>query len=536
MVYKDKILKRELNYDDEIIGEGTLPELFLESVERFGTFTAQKYKGGVYDRSLTDSAYPEAPPGDYESITYEQMGEVVRRLGLGFRELGVSSGDRVTIFSSTRMEWAQVDYALLAIGAVIVTVYPESSPSQLEYLLNDSGSTGLVVENSTLLKKVREVEDSTELESIVLVDNPETPPEVDTNYHTLGDLYQQGRKLDDGSLNWMAELGEEDLASLVYTSGTVGRPKGVRLTHRNFRSNINQARRRYGPRSSRSEETPRIERGMVTISYLPLAHVFERLVNHFLMFASGATVAYAQSPMTLADDIKKIKPVVLVGVPRIYEKVYETVSTKAEESFVQEKIFEWAKSVGLEYAQSDAPGIGLQLKYWLADRLVFRKIKEAFGGRVDFCVSGGGSLSEELSRVFRGMDLMILEGYGLTETSPMAVANPPEQPRIGTLGLPFLNIKTKLDVSQVPETEKQKRSGKVGELLLKGPNVTDGYWQNPEKTENSFTEEGWFRTGDIVERRSDGYLVFVDRLKRLIVLSDGKNVASVPIERAFSMF
>lgn len=458
----------------------------------------------------------------------------MRRLSYGFRELDVAVDDRVGILASTRMEWALTDFALLGAGATVTTIYPESSPRQVEYLLNDSGSAGVVVENQELFERVLEVQGSLDLEFIVTIDNVREPENSEIDVFSLEDLYERGREMDDGTRDWIRQTDPGAIASLVYTSGTTGKPKGVKLTHRNFRANINQARRRFAPRKDRPPECPSLYPGLKTISFLPLAHVFERLAGHFLMFASGVSVAYAQSPITLVDDIKKVKPNAVTSVPRIYEKVFERMSAEASSSSVRESIFNWAKDVGIDYAEKPEPGLFDGLKQSMADLLVYRKLKNAFGGEIEFFVSGGGSLSKELARVFNGMGLTILEGYGLTETAPVVTVNPPESPEVGTLGIPLLGIDYKFDESVVPEEVASRRDGRCGELLVKGPNVTDGYWRKPEETEDAFTEDGWFRTGDLIEETEDGYFVFVERLKQLLVLSTGKNVAPQPIESAFS--
>lgn len=476
----------------------------------------------------------QTPEEGYASISYERMGEIVRRLSYGFRELDVDLNDRVGLFADTRMEWALCDFALLGAGATVTTIYPESSPRQVKYLIEDSGSDGIVVENTNLFDTLREVEDQVDLDFIVTIDQVENTGELDTDVFDLEDLYERGSEFDEGTRDWIRGTDPEALASLVYTSGTMGQPKGVKLTHANFRANINQARRRFAPREDRDPEVPSLYPGMKTISFLPLAHVFERLAGHFLMFTSGINVAYAQSPVTLVNDIKKVNPNAVTSVPRIYEKVFERMSAEASNSSLRESIFNWAREVGTDYAEADAPGLLDSLKHSVADMLVYRKLRNAFGGEIEFFVSGGGSLSKELSRIFNGMGLTILEGYGLTETAPVVSVNPPEKPEVGTLGIPLVDVDYKFDESVVPEEVAEKRDGRCGELLVKGPNVTAGYWQKPGETEKAFTEEGWFRTGDLIEETEDGYFVFVERLKQIIVLSTGKNVAPQPIESEFS--
>ena len=325
-----------------------------------------------------------------------------------------------------------------------------------------------------------------------------------------------------------------DLASLIYTSGTTGKPKGVKLTHHNFRSNVNQLRKRVGPRPDKADDVPTLAPERTTISFLPLAHVFERTTGHFLMFSSGVTVGYAESTDTVSEDIQKIKPDGGSSVPRVYERIFDEMREQANGSDTKERIFEWAVEVARTYGQTDNPGFGMKLKRSIANQLVYKQVKEELGGNLDLMVSGGGSLSKDLADLFRGMGIPIFEGYGLTEAAPVVSVNLPESLETGTLGPPLPDIEVKIDESQVSDDQFEDIEGDVGELLVKGPNVTEGYWELPEKTDNAFTTDGWFKTGDIVERTDQDYLTYHDRLKNLIVLDTGKNVAPEPIEDEFS--
>ncbi|RDI72128.1 AMP-dependent synthetase/ligase [Halopelagius longus] len=530
----------EAAFDDEVIGRTTLSRTFEDSAERNARRTAQQYKGGVYDRSLVErGAVAAAPEGEYADLTYREMRDVVRNLAAGFRELGVTAADHIGIFAHTRMEWAQTDFALLAAGAAVTTVYTSSSDRQVRYLLDDSNAAGVVVENADLLRRVLAVEDDLNLEFVVVMDEiPDGSGMAGAvrdrdDLLTLGELHDRGAAAFDEATyeGWIEERGPDDLASLIYTSGTTGRPKGVRLTHRNFRSNVNQCYRRFGPRPDK-DDVPVVSSDSVTLSFLPLAHVFERLAGHYLMFAAGATVAYAENPDTLREDFQLVAPTTGTSVPRVYEKLFDAVRSEASESALKQRIFEWAVDVGRRHHESDAPGYLLGLQHRVADRLVFEQVREALGGRIEFFISGGGSLSAELCALYHGMGLPILEGYGLTETSPVIAVNPVEEPKVGTIGPPVEDVEVKLDDTVVGDIEGEA-GGDVGELLVRGPNVTDGYWNLPEETAASF-EDGWFRTGDIVELRPDGYVAFRERAKQILVLSTGKNVAPGPIEDAFA--
>ncbi|WP_137284313.1 AMP-dependent synthetase/ligase [Halorussus salinisoli] len=534
----------ERDYEDRVIGESTLSRLFEESAARHENRPAQQYKGGIYDRSLAGSAFPAATDGEFRPLSYAGMRDVVRSLAAGFRELGVEADDRVGIFADTRMEWAQTDFGLLAAGAVVTTVYRGSSPNQVEYLLGDPDADGVVVENAELLDRVLAVQDSLDLEFAVVMDELGDEAErvtdaADFEVLTLGDLYERGREAFDRDEyeSWLDARDPEDLATLIYTSGTTGQPKGVKLTHWNFRSNVNQCYRRFGPRPDKGD-LPGIDENSRTVSFLPLAHVLERLAGHFLMFAAGATVAYAEDPETLQEDFQQVEPTTGTSVPRVYERMYDAIREQAESSPVSERLFGWATDVGREYFETERPGPVLRAKRAVADKLVFRKVRNGLGGNVDFLISGGGSLSPDLCSLYHGMGLPILEGYGLTETSPVVAVNPPEDPKVGTVGPPVVDADVKVDQSAVSQEAFDDAEGEVGELLVKGPNVTEGYWEMPKATERAFTEdessERWFRTGDIVELRPDDYIEFRERAKELLVLSTGKNVAPGPIEDAFA--
>jgi long-chain acyl-CoA synthetase len=532
-------LAAEREYTDEVTGTDTLGRMFEATAARNGPREAQWYKGGVYDRSLAaEGVVPAAPVGQYAALTYEEMRTIVRNLAAGFRDLCVETGDRVGLFADTRMEWAHADFGLLAAGAVVTTVYTESAPNQVQYLLSDSDASGVVVENEELLERLLAVEDDLDLSFIVVIDEVsgyDDRPDV----LSLGELYTRGAGRFDGDAYeaWLDDPDLDDLASLIYTSGTTGRPKGVQLTHRNFRSNINQVRKRFGPRPDKGTEVPVLTHEARTLSFLPLAHVFERTSGSFSMFASGATVAYAESSDTVAEDIQLVRPTHVTSVPRVYERIFDSMREQAAGSSVKQSIFNWAVEVARESATTESPGLGLRARYALADRLVFATVKEKMGGNIEFFFSGGGSLSKRLAELFKGMGLPILEGYGLTETAPVVSVNPAEDFRPGTLGVPLVEMETRLDESVVGPDQRARATGTIGELLVRGPNVTAGYWQRPEATEDAFTEidgERWFRTGDIIEETADDYLVYHDRRKQLIVLDTGKNIAPQPIEDEFA--
>ncbi len=531
----------ESTFDHPVLDESTIPQALEDSVDRHGDAVAQLYKGGVAERSLVaGDVLDPAPPGEFAELSYDRLRDLVRNLAAGFRELGVDADDRVGILASTRMEWAQCDFGLLAAGAVVTTLYPSSSSDQVSYLLSDSGATGVVVEDGALLDRVLSVADDTDCEFAVVLDEFDAtelthdPDDSPLEVYSLATVHERGADVFDPDRydGWLAARDPADLASLIYTSGTTGRPKGVRLTHGNFRANVNQCFRRFGPHPGRSAEYT-LDVGDRTLSFLPLSHVFERLAGHFLMFLAGATVAYAESPDTLREDFPAVRPTVATSVPRVYEKLYAAIREGASESALKRRLFEWAIDVGREHFETADPGIGLRAKHAVADRLVFRTVREAIGGEVKFFISGGGSLSAELCTLYHAMGIPVLEGYGLTETSPVLSANPPTAPKIGTIGPPVGGVEIRID-GEIDASISPIDGGDVGELVVTGPNVTDGYWNDPEATDRAFTDDGWFRTGDVVERRPDGYLRFRERLKEILTLSTGKNVAPVPLENALT--
>jgi len=539
----------ERDYEDEVTGQTTLARMFEDAAERHEARPAQGYKGGVYDRTLTPAVFDEAPDGEFADLTYGEMRDAVRYLAAGFRDLGVDAGDRVGIFAHTRMEWAQCDFGILAAGGAVTTVYPSSSSRQVNHLLGDSDAVGVVVEGEAELERVREVEDDLDVEFVVTMDHV-----ADDDAMPLSAVYERGREAFDRDTyeSWVEGASTDDLASLIYTSGTTGKPKGAALTHANFRANVNQCRKRFGPRPDKSDR-PAITAESRVVSFLPLAHVLERLAGHFLLFASGAHVCYAESPDTLREDFSLCEPSVGTSVPRVYEKIFAAVREEAAQSPTKERIFEWATGVGRDYYEADDPGLALRAKHAVADRLVFEQVREALGGNIDFFISGGGSLSPELCALYHGMGLPILEGYGLTETSPVLCVNPPEAPKTGTIGPAVVDTELRVDETVASPEQRDASDGEVGELLARGPQVFDGYWGLDDATEQAFTEldggpesgasgtsedessgKKWFRTGDVVEIRDDGYVTFLERAKQILTLSTGKNVAPGPIEDAFA--
>ena len=540
----------EAAFDHPSLEASTIPGLFAGTAARHSSATAQSYKGGIFDRSLVAAgAIPAAPDGEYADLSYSELETVVQRLAAGFRDLGLGADDRLAIVSHTRMEWTQVDLAALSAGGVVTAAYPSATDDRLESLLSDAGPTGIVVENAALLKRLLAVEPEVDPAFVVVMDSlPDGSGMAGAardrdDIYPLGTVYQRGEAVFDSESwgEWLDARGPDDLASIIYTSGTTGEPKGVRLTHGNFCANADGMLRRLGPRSDHPDGVPQLDQSSRQLSVLPLAHVFERLVGCYLPIAAGATIAYAESPETLAEDFKLVSPTCSTAVPRLYERLFESFEREASSSAVSERLFKWAVDIAERFHRTDSPGRRLRLAHSLADRLVYSSIRAALGGEIELFISGGDSLSAELCAIFHGMGLPIFEGYGLTETAPVVSVNPPEVPRVGTVGPPVINVETRVDTTvdvEAGDFDAADGETEIGELLVRGPNVTDGYWQRPASTDAAFVslddddDREWFRTGDLVEQGSDGYLTFRGRRKELVVLSTGQNVVPGPIEES----
>ena len=436
----------------------------------------------------------------------------IRQTHAALRELGFAAGDRVAILSENRPEWAIVDYACLTARLVDVSIYPSLPANQIAYILKDSGSRGVFVSNRAQLEKVLAVRaELPGLQHLICFD-PEPGP-LPHGVLSLADLEARGMAAVARFPDWEADARAahpDDLATLIYTSGTTGDPKGVMLTHGNITSNVNAAL-----------QLLTIGTTDACLSFLPLCHIFERMVGHFTMFRAGAVINYATNGDTVAAEMREVHPTLLASVPRLYEKIYARVLQGATgHGGVKRAVFEWARATGekrLEYVLSrrHVP-ILLAVGKWIADMLVFRTIRGLMGGRIRFMVSGGAPLGLDICRFFLSAGLPILEGYGLTETSPVISVNTFAMLKPGTVGRPIPGVEVKI----APD----------GEILTRGPHVMRGYYNKPEATAQAIDPEGWFHTGDIGLIDNDGCLRITDRKKDLIVTAGGKNIAPQPIE------
>ncbi|MBW3660385.1 MAG: long-chain fatty acid--CoA ligase [Gemmatimonadetes bacterium] len=487
----------------------TLPELFFQAVERHDHREFMRYKTA----------------GEYVSIPAREFREEVELGAFGLVSWGVEPGNRVALLSENRPGWAFADLSTLCAGGWTVPIYPSLPAEEVGYILKDSGSKACFVSNREQLDKVVEVRDDLpDLRCVITLDPIDR--EGDDHCCTARELIERGkaeRQASPGTLEErLADIDPEDVASILYTSGTTGKPKGVVLTHRNFVSNVIDSLKAL---AITAEDTH--------LSFLPLSHSFERTAGYYIMIHAGVSIAYAESVDTVADDMRDVRPTVMTSVPRLYEKMYAAVLRKAsEEGWLRKRIAFWARKVGIEYAERKVGGRSistiLKVKYRLADRLVFSKLRERTGGRLRFFVSGGAPLTPVIAKFFYAAGLPILEGYGLTETSPVISVNTFEAMKFGTVGRPIPNVQVKIE----PDPERPEGDG---EILVKGPNVMQGYYNMPEKTAEVMTEDGWFRTGDIGLLDEEGYLAITDRKKDLVKTSGGKYIAPQPIENEFKM-
>jgi len=479
--------------NDRTVEAHTLTELFLEAVGRYGDAPAFGRIGP--DLSIT-------------YLSYADVLAEVRRVTGALVEAGLTRGTRAAIVSHNRLEWALADYGCLCAGVEVVPIYPTLPPGQVAHILRDSRVQLAFVQDEGQLAKITEACREGEIDVRVVVFDP--PHELPEPVVSWEGFVESGRERAAATTEeaFRAEALRarlEDVATILYTSGTTGEPKGVMLTHGNVGSNV-----------VASGMMLDIQEDDSTVSFLPLSHIFQRTVD-YLFFVSRCTIVHARSMLTAVEDMKLVRPTVGVAVPRVYEKIHAAVM---DVRGVKKVVVNWAVDVadrmaGLRLSGRTPSGL-LSLQYRLADRLVFRKVRAAVGGRIRFFVSGSAPLAPALNRFFYSIGLKILEGYGLTETSPVTNVNTEDAFRIGTVG------------KAVPGTE--IRIADDGEILVRGPQVMKGYHGKPEATAEVIDPEGWFRTGDIGELDEDGYLRITDRKKDLIVTAGGKNVAPQPIE------
>ncbi len=440
--------------------------------------------------------------GEWENISATEFRRQVEDIAKGLIASGVQAGDRVAIMARTRYEWSLADFAIWFAGAVSVPVYETSSPAQVAWILGDSGAVGAFVEAARHEDVVREAVALEGIESLQHV------WQFDGN--GLDTLRTAGAGTGDQMLSdRRAYAGLDDVATIIYTSGTTGKPKGCELTHGNF----------VELSENSAAELPEVAReGGQTIMFLPLAHVFARFIS-VLCVASGTTVAHTPDVKNLLPDLQSYKPTFILAVPRVFEKVYNNSMLKAEDGG-KGRIFHAGADVAIAWSKAEQAGripLGLKVRHAVFDRLLYGKIRTAMGGRVQHAVSGGAPLGDRLGHFFHGIGLMVLEGYGLTETTAPITVNTPKRMKIGTVGAPLPGNAVKI--------------ADDGEILAKGVCVMKGYFNRPDLTDEAFLD-GWFRTGDIGELDEDGFLRITGRKKEIIVTASGKNVIPAVLEDA----
>ena len=471
---------------------GTLTRLFFEAVDHDKPDALLRYGNG-----------------SWQQIPHRAILDQVRTLTHALQSrFGVQRGDRVALLSENRAEWLLADFAILCAGALTVPLYATLPANQLAVILRDCGATIVFVSNAEQLAKMRELQQQYgQVEHIIVMEDAATEGDA-IAWSAMLEAAHAGRPDEAAFREEALRAQPDDVATLIYTSGTTGTPKGVMLTHDNMWSNV------YGCFTSflmiGSED--------VNLSFLPLSHSFQRMVDYG-MFWVGATIAHVGNFDHVAKALTEVKPTVAAAAPRVYEKLYARILSA---DGLRRRLVLWARQVALEAGQARLEkrplSAGMKVQFAIADRLVFRKVREALGGRIRFFISGSAPLSPQIAYFFFGAGVTILEGYGLTETSPVTNVNRPDGIRMGTVGPP------------VPATE--IRIADDGEILVRGRQVMKGYWNNPDATHEAIDEEGWFHTGDIGTLDPDGLLRITDRKKELLVTAGGKNVAPQPIENA----
>jgi long-chain acyl-CoA synthetase len=466
---------------------------------------------GYLTRDPREKAVGHATAGGGTAwLSTAELADRIRALSLGLMARGVQPGDRVALLSENRWEWMVSDFAILAAGAVNVPVHPGLSAGQMAYILGDSEARAALVSTRSLAATLMEARrDVPGLDTVIAFD--ETPANG-------SGLFPLARAMEEGRAHGEAHPGAYrrtrdavepgDLASLIYTSGTTGDPKGVMLTHGNFASNVTSCCSVFQFTASD-----------LALSFLPLCHVFERTVD-YCYYHSGCAVAHLPDLTRVAESFAQFRPTVFTAVPRLYEKMYARIVEQVPPS--RKRLFDWAVEAGTRTLRRRLAGrpVGpwLRAQRLLADRLVFRKIRDRLGGRIRFSISGGAPLDRGLAEFFLGAGIQVLEGYGLTETSPVIASNTLNRPKPGTVGPPLPGVEVRI--------------AEDGEVLTRGALVMKGYWKSPELTARTIDADGWLSTGDIGSLDEDGYLSITDRKKEIIVTAQGKNVAPQPLENA----
>ncbi len=451
----------------------------------------------------------------WKGLTGKDILSLVEKISFSLYVNGLRYQDKIAILSNTSYKWSMCDYGIISMGAVTTTVYPSLMPDQIEFILNDSGSKLVFVEDQMQLEKIKSIFDSCKnLKKIIVMDNSFDGNE--TYIENFNSFLTSSRELIDSNeisfKDMVHKSKENDLLTLIYTSGTTGTPKGVMLSNKNIISNI----------ISVSKLVPDIFQSSF-LSFLPLSHVLERTVGHFLPMNLKSKIYYAENMETVGENMLEISPSVVICVPRFFEKMHDKIlSGLKNANSIKRNLFSWALNVGKKHmtlvnANQKIPFF-LKIKYSIANSLIYKKVRGRLGGQIKYFISGGAPLSQQVNEFFAAIGLTILEGYGLTETSPILTCNVPGNIQFGSVGMPIENVKIKI--------------AEDGEILAKGPNIMLGYYNNKEATTEVFDNEGWFHTGDIGIVDKGGRLTITDRKKSIIVTSGGKNIAPAPLENS----
>jgi long-chain acyl-CoA synthetase len=472
----------------------------------------------LFDGVTTAMAHEPRPmllhkvEGVYVGISYIEYRKKVERFALGLASLGIRRGDMVAIVAENRPEWIVADMAIVSLGAVTVPVYPTLTPKQLEFIFNDAAVKAAIVSNVFQLGKVLSIKSKVKsLKRVIAM--AEQGDSEKTGVLTFAKIFQRGEDFERLNPSFfresMKKVRAEDLLTIIYTSGTTGNPKGVMLSHKNLVSNIHAA----------AAVIP-FGREDVLLSFLPLCHSFERMAGYYTAFSCGALIAYAESIETVRDNLLEVHPTIVTTVPRLFERIHGRILKMVDSSPApRRKIFYWALEVGKKYVEAKRRGsipLTLAAQHAVAAKLVFGKLQQRTGGRIRFFVSGGAALPRALGEFFEAIGITIIEGYGLTETSPVLTVNRLDDYKFGTVGKPIPGVEIKI--------------AEDGEILAKGPNIMSGYYNNKKATAEVIDKKGWFHTGDVGMFDSEGHLVITDRKKHLFVSSGGKNIAPQPIE------
>ncbi len=480
----------------------TIPELFTLLTRDFS---------GASEKPMLKSKVD----GEYRDISYKEFGEITEEFAMGLSSMGVKREDKVALISENRPEWVYSDFAITGIGAINVPLYPILTADNIEFILQNSESKCIVVSNKYQLNKVLKIRDKCKNLRFVVIMN-EKDKSNDENVYSFSEIQEKGKTFGKSNRNFFpgqCELARpDDLCTIIYTSGTTGEPKGVMLTHWNIMSNVQGA-----------HEALPITKDDLFLSFLPLCHIFERTAGYYTALSAGATIAYAEGIEKIATNMLEIKPTVMTAVPRLFERMYSRIKKNVEsQSPKKQKIFNWGVGIGEEmtkYRRShENPPIGLTVKYKLADTLVFKKLKARTGGRIRFIIVGGAAFPRELGEFFESVGLIVIQGYGLTESSPVLAVNRIDDFKHGTVGKSFPGVELKI--------------AQDGEILAHGPNIMQGYYKNKKETE-SVLKDGWLHTGDIGVFDPEGFLIITDRKKHLFKTSGGKYIAPAPLENMF---